>query len=271
MVISSRFASARMSFKSFLISSSLGAPSATVPFFAGGFFKGSSSSSETLSSASSSSSLLASLRFFLAGGATRFFCGVDLGVTVLRDFFGFFKENGVKHYVSHWRADRLTSLSSESACSSDSSSSDGSSSLSESWLRFFPRPRATAPRFGAARLAGAFRFLAGTTSSSLKSSSDSSSDSSDSVSLPRFPRPPPAPRVGLPVGAFLEDFRRSPSESEPPPDGLYCKKRDLDWFLSERFYRTHVWSFVRVFASLFTANSWARFFDLLLFFTASEV
>lgn len=90
MVISSRLASARISLRSFLISSSVGIPSTAAAPFLGGFFNGSSSSSETLSSASSSSSLLASLRVFFAGGAARFFFwGVDLGVTVLRGFLSF--------------------------------------------------------------------------------------------------------------------------------------------------------------------------------------
>lgn len=111
----------------------------------------------------------------------------------------------------------LTSLSSDSA-SSSSSLAEASSSLSDSCFRL--RPLCLPPRFGVPRLGAGFFFFAGTTSSSLKSSD--SSDSS-SLSLPRRPRP--FPLLGRPgvTAAALADFLRSPSESEPPPDGLYWK------------------------------------------------
>jgi hypothetical protein len=71
-VISSRFASARISLSNFLISSSEGAPSSLDDPF-GGFLSGSSSSSSSDSAASSSSSSLeASFFFFFEGGADLF-------------------------------------------------------------------------------------------------------------------------------------------------------------------------------------------------------
>lgn len=111
----------------------------------------------------------------------------------------------------------LTSLPSSSS-SSDSSSS---SSSEDSCFRLRPLPRAGGAPLRTApppRLGATFFFFGATTSSSLKSSDSSSLSSSSLVSSRRRPRPRVVVRAGTTVRA---DLRRSPSESEPPPDGLY--------------------------------------------------